>query len=289
MLGRTRHAVCARVARRGFTLVELLVVIAIIGVLVALLLPALQAARESARRTICGNNLKQMGTALHEFHNVHKSFPRGGWGPTNTNKSWARSLLPHMEQHELYAAFNASAPYTDPVNLLPGQTVLSIFLCPSAPRDSVLRKSADLPASSSHLYASSNYGAVNGERGLRAANATNDPERGAMIFEKRISLEEITDGTAQTVMIAEAPEGLHSIWASVRNLFDQSGPINAPAVFARHHVFADYGQEMSSYHGSGAQAVFADGSARFLRETIAEATLAALCSRNGNDLLGEGF
>ena len=98
---------------RGFTLVELLVVIAIIGILVALLLPAVQAAREAARRMSCGNNLKQLALSLHNYHDVHKSFPFGirastdgsgasqnGWGP-----SWYVGTLPFCEQQPMYDAF----------------------------------------------------------------------------------------------------------------------------------------------------------------------------------------
>src|SRR6056297_1076372 len=90
--------------RRGFTLVELLVVIAIIGILVALLLPAVQAAREAARRMQCGNNLKQMALAMHNYHDTHKAFPFSYMiDPSNLNvQSWGTRLLPFIEQSAIY-------------------------------------------------------------------------------------------------------------------------------------------------------------------------------------------
>ncbi len=268
---------------RAFTLIELLVVIAIIGLLVALLLPAIQAARESGRRVQCQSNLRQIGVALQTYHDLHKVLPRGGWPAASANLSWSATLLPHLEERPLFQQIDRTKPYTDASNLPVGRTVLSIFLCPTSPRESLTRKSADLPATSTHEYARSDYGAVNGERGLRSSNATNNPERGAMIAEKNISLAQITDGTSHTILIAEAPEGMHSLWFSVRNLFDQSGLVNAPATYGAKFIFFDYGQEISSYHPGGAFALFADGSVHFLSEATSEKTLAALCSRAGDD------
>src|SRR5436190_13039206 len=105
--------------RRAFTLVELLVVIAIIGVLVALLLPAVQAAREAARRSSCGNNVKQLGLALHNYHDTNRKFPMAGYltaPPVTTSSSlpfhhtWLTSLLPFMEQQALYDNTNMMLP-----------------------------------------------------------------------------------------------------------------------------------------------------------------------------------
>ncbi|MCE9555507.1 MAG: DUF1559 domain-containing protein [Planctomycetes bacterium] len=273
--------------RHAFTLIELLVVIAIIGVLISLLLPAVQSARESARRVQCMNNLRQIGLALTAYHDAYGAFPRGGWPATSANLSWSASILPHLEGSNIYKLLNPAAPYTDPTNLAAGRTVLPNFLCPTAPSGRTLKKSADLASSSPHEYARTHYGAVNGERGLRAPSATNTPERGAMIFERNISLGEIIDGTTQTILIAEAPEGIHSLWISVRNVYDQSGLINAPATYSPQNVFFDYGQEMSSYHPGGASALFADGGVRFLLETTDAQTLAALCSRAGGEVPGD--
>lgn len=88
--------------RKGFTLVELLVVIAIIGILIALLLPAVQAAREAARRSQCTNNLKQLGLAIHNFHDVNNVFPIGQPDDDNDNYAWGAYILPYVEQKQMY-------------------------------------------------------------------------------------------------------------------------------------------------------------------------------------------
>jgi prepilin-type processing-associated H-X9-DG protein len=265
----------------------LLVVIAIIGILVALLLPAIQTSREAARRTQCQNNLKQLGIALQGYHDVYKVFPRGGWTATSANISWTSAILPHLEERALYDSLNSKVPYTDASNITPGRTVLSVLLCPTSPKASFWKSSADLPSSSNVEYARTDYGGLDGERALRSPTASNSPERGVMILEKSISLSSITDGRSRTIQIAEAPEGIHSLWISVRNLYDQSAPINTLATYAPQYVFYDYGQEINSYHAGGAFALFADGSVRFLDQNMDNLVLAALCSRNGGEVIGD--
>jgi prepilin-type N-terminal cleavage/methylation domain-containing protein len=125
---------------RGFTLIELLVVIAIIAVLIGLLLPAVQAAREAARRAQCSNNLKQFGLAMHSYHSVQNTFPPGyitaivndaaapetgpGWG-------WGVMILNDLEQRPLYQSINFNLQITDPGSVTARMTNLSVFLCPS--------------------------------------------------------------------------------------------------------------------------------------------------------------
>src|SRR4051812_15826242 len=124
----------------GFTLIEILVVIAIIGVLVALLLPAVQAAREAARRMQCSANLRQVGIALHGYHDTHDTFPPGAWEWRPLNQPWKRQLawsaliLPYLEQKPLYDSLNLNAPFDSPQNTTAASTVLSVYLCPSARR-----------------------------------------------------------------------------------------------------------------------------------------------------------
>ena len=281
---RLRTSRPAPLTTHGFTLVELLVVIAVIGVLIGLLLPAVQSTRESARGVQCQNNLRQVGLALLSHHDTAGAFPRGGWPAWRAELSWGASLLPWLEEQPLLDAIDPAARYTDAFNLPAGQTRVATYLCPSAASNDHLKRSADLPYASLHRYAPTSYGAVQGERQLRAPNARNTPERGAMIFAKSIALREITDGASHTLLVGEAPEGIHSVWISVRNLFDQSAPINTRAEGSPPpHVFVDFGQELSSHHPGGAYAVLADGSVRFLAETIADLPLAALCSRAGED------
>ena len=127
--------------RAGFALVELLVVIAIIGILIAMLLPAVQAAREVARRMRCSNNLKQIGLAMHNYHDLHKCFPPGsispqiaggmsGWNlPSRT--TWAISLLPFLEEGNLYDQYDNNVDNTDPANAFVRETFVNVYSCPS--------------------------------------------------------------------------------------------------------------------------------------------------------------
>ena len=264
----------------AFTLVELLVVIAIIGVLVALILPAVQSSREAARRAACMNNLKQVGLALLGHHNTRGEFPLGGRLGSGVGQSWTADILPWLEESPLRDRLNLSLRYTDPANLAAGRTLLPVMLCPSMPEGETPRKSADLSSSSEHAYAKTAYGGVQGERGLRASNATNNPERGVLIYEKPISLRKIVDGASHTAIVGEAPEGIHSIWISVRNVFDQSAPINARS--GPTQQLFDFGQELSSFHPGGALVAFADASVRFFPNSTDNLSLAGICSRDDN-------
>ncbi len=263
-------------SRRGFTLIELLVVIAIIAVLIALLLPAVQAAREAARRIHCVSNLKQMGLALHGYHDVNLTFPSGGWIPLasipatrNMNTGWGAAILPWLEQAALQAGLNFGFPYNSDQNSTAAHTVLQIFLCPSAAKDRPWNKGpGDV-----HESGDSDYGGMYGERGLSSPTFNNNPPRGAMIFNQPIAIPEFTDGTSSTIQVGEAPEAIHAIWASGRNIFDQSAPINARPPF-------EFGQELHSKHPGGVNTLLADGSVRFLKESTDRKVLAALCTRN---------
>ena len=128
--------------RRGFTLVELLVVIAIIGILIALLLPAVQAAREAARRAQCSNNCKQIGLALHNYHDSYQAFPMAFFASSTdlsyvNAKSWGTALLPYLEQQPLYDQYDHNlAPFTplgSAANIAVIRTPVAAFVCPSAP------------------------------------------------------------------------------------------------------------------------------------------------------------
>src|SRR5215469_1952375 len=189
--------------RRAFTLIELLVVIAIIAVLIALLLPAVQAAREAARRIQCVNNLKQIGIALHGYHDTHNTFPAGGWiaifgqpSTNNMNMGWSASVLPWLEQTAVYGGLNLSYPYNVAVNSTAAYTVLEVYLCPSEPRKSYWNQYPG-PPPDPYPSADADYGGMYGPRGL-VPGFTNNPPAGAMIFSQCIGLAQITDGASQT-------------------------------------------------------------------------------------------
>ncbi len=253
-------------ARRGFTLIELLVVIAIIGVLIALLLPAVQAAREAARRTQCLSNLRQMGIALHGYHDTTNVFPPGGWVAGGTAGprwiAWSALLLPYMEQQPLYQSINLNLAYDRPANSTAASTVLGVYLCPSSrlAEDRVSGRGA------------CRYGGMYGER----ITSPNDPPKGAMVYDKTFSVAAIRDGTSQTLFIGEDSAFSDGQWIYARNVFDQAFAINKAPKFEN---------DIRSEHPGGAQVVFGDGHARFLKEGMALSTLAALCTRAGGEVV----
>ncbi|WP_010586063.1 DUF1559 family PulG-like putative transporter [Schlesneria paludicola] len=241
----------------GFTLVELLVVIAIISVLVAMLLPAVQQAREAARRTQCKNNLKQMGIAFHSYHEIFNCFPKGGYGGSLASSalyetanakacrvvSWGIALLPHLDQSNLYQQWDFNQWYLQPNNQKLAQTMLSVFLCPSVNLP-LLRANGDA-VNSQPQYARSDYSGNWGERGVRCYPATNCQNnystlgdlsgnpRGTMMLQPNASflsltlgLRDMVDGTGYTTLVGEAPNAIFGTWASHKNVMDQSAGLN---------------------------------------------------------------
>jgi prepilin-type N-terminal cleavage/methylation domain-containing protein/prepilin-type processing-associated H-X9-DG protein len=268
-------------SRRAFTLIELLVVIAIIAVLIALLLPAVQAAREAARRISCVNNLKQLGIALHGYHDVHSTFPAGGWialptqpSTLNMNIGWSAAVLPWLEQRPLYDGLNLSFPYNNAVNSTAAYTVLTVYLCPSEPRKTLWNRYPGDPFDS----ADADYGGMYGPRGLGNPTFRNNPPAGPMIFNQAISLAQITDGASQTIQVGEDPEAINAMWISGHNIFDQSAPINARPP-------SEFGEELTSQHPGGVNTLFADASVHFLKNSTNVVPLAALCTRAHGEVL----
>ncbi len=271
--------------RSGFTLIELLVVLAIIGVLVALLLPAVQAARESARRLGCINNLKQLGLGLHGYHDVYGTFPAGGWialptqpATARMNSGWSASVLPWVEQKPLYSSLNLCLPYNSAQNSTASMTVLKVYLCPSEPR------SSDWNTAPGDVFpsADADYGGMYGPRGIGPPPSNNNPPRGSFLFNQNISLAQVRDGSTQTIFLGEAPEAIHALWASGHNIFDQSAPINARPKF-------EYGEELTSQHPGGVNAVFGDGSVHFLKNSLNVNVLGALCTRAGSEVVPDSY
>jgi prepilin-type N-terminal cleavage/methylation domain-containing protein len=213
-------------ARTGFTLVELLVVVAIIGVLVALLLPAVQAARESARRSQCQNHLKQQGLAVQMHHDVKKVFPMGRNRFDQYAVSWAYWMLPYLEETSAHQTYNKSARVDDPANSQAMRTPVSVYACPSR-RSATADRNFDnndsppqvLAAAAAGDYAANvgkhwNIGMAQGEVAGEIGHAAINPTEAGPIFSRsKINARNVTDGLSETIALGERhipapPEGV---------------------------------------------------------------------------------
>jgi prepilin-type N-terminal cleavage/methylation domain-containing protein/prepilin-type processing-associated H-X9-DG protein len=228
--------------RNGFTLVELLVVIAIIGVLVALLLPAVQAAREAARRSTCQNHIRQCGLALLTYHDAKRKFPPAAQLPQGTNgmnvpylgtlhqANWVISVLPQPEQSTLYNAFDLTKPISDPINRPYRGTSIGTLLCPSDVHN-LTSLFAGRNALEGDNWARGNYGANAGlgymtrsEYGLADIGGPDTDGwkdgriRGVLGLNAGLALKDVTDGTSQTMLVGELRAGMsendrRGVWA----------------------------------------------------------------------------
>jgi prepilin-type N-terminal cleavage/methylation domain-containing protein/prepilin-type processing-associated H-X9-DG protein len=204
--------------RSGFTLVELLAVIAIIGILIALLLPAIQAAREAARRAQCTNHLKQIGLALQTYHDSQKSFPMGRERTDQRAVSWAFRLLPEIEESSIYTAFDDTARVDDPINSTAMRTPIEIYACPSRRQAAADRNfdNNDMPpaADAQHVATLGDY-AANAGVSIRTGMQNLTPDdtfssdlvdtsvAGPIFSGSRISARRVTDGLSTTIAVGE--------------------------------------------------------------------------------------
>lgn len=270
-------------SKSGFTLVELLVVIAIIGVLIALLLPAVQAAREAARRISCSNNLKQIGLAMHNHHDVNKKFPPGfrsnNPGVPN-NSSWCRSggvqgapwtvlILPFAEQEHYYDMFDFTVPFQANNNQMtaPNDALiqeLEMYRCPSDARDN-------------RLF-SSYFGVQGGGSAPDCANTGCTPSNvrgsyvsGMLYAGSQTRMADVTDGTTNVFLVGESRYG-NAVWGASAKQDGCSYPRNLAGAQDQINLYPDQGvhdtRGFSSFHPTGAQFCFVDGSVHFISETI---------------------
>ncbi|MGQ0633400.1 MAG: DUF1559 family PulG-like putative transporter [Planctomycetaceae bacterium] len=305
-------------ARCGFTLIELLVVIAIIGVLVSLLLPAVQQAREAARRTQCKNNLKQIALAMHNYHDAHLVFPSGmlNW-PTPPGQqrppqfravSLYALLLPQIDQGPLASAWDYSDPRN---NVTSGRTavVLPVLICPTDFLPNPVIRVVPNFNPAGDLYALTSYGGIGGVQSYHPDRATLD---GIFFRNSAIRMRDVADGLSQTLCFGERYHrddnydanagtftrmGGYGYWSptsglpgigdvtlgslvSINYLHPAAQPVTASFEDRRVTAFG-------SGHGGGAQFALADGSARFVTQSVNLGVLQRLSTRAGSETVGE--
>jgi len=304
-------------SRRGFTLVELLVVIAIMGLLIALLLPAIQAARESARRTHCLNNLKQIGLGLQNYADVQKCFPPsstsavdfGVWNyasdPTVHLHSWRSLILPFVEEVNLRKLIDYGRSSLAPENHQAAATVISLYRCPSffgLDFTQEPKYTAIAPQ-----FAIANYVAMGattvGKLWEPAASGGRKPD-GTIFPLSAVRLGDVSDGLSQTVFVAETREQNAAVWidgtaaCAVARRFDinQVPEYAGPELSLNYTPYYDYGDSNdsinsqygpSSMHSYVVLHLFGDGSARAIEDSIDPKLYEAFVTRAGDDVTPE--
>jgi prepilin-type N-terminal cleavage/methylation domain-containing protein/prepilin-type processing-associated H-X9-DG protein len=260
----------AAARHRGFTLIELLAVIGIIGILIAMLLPAVQMARESARASLCTSNLKNIGLALTNFHSLHRSYPAGSELLASTEQAWSARILPFLELDTTACQIDYTRPWNAPgSNLAAAGQTLSIYVCPSAV----------IP-----YPGKQDYGGIIGTSLLPIAAGVGPNQTygcGTLIVTSvqqplPVTVAKITDGLSATLCVGESVDRADeaaSRWACGRNCFAQT----------EQWVNMDNLGSLHSYHPGGAYGLFADGHVQFLTDAIAPMVLGALCTRNGGE------
>jgi type II secretory pathway pseudopilin PulG len=301
----------------AFTLIELLVVIGLVAVLVALILPAVQQARESARRTECASRVRQLALALHSYHDMHRIFPINyGYGPyssDNRGASWLQLILPHVEQGNLYARLQFGAPLSDPANTEVARTVVPVFICPSDSNPGAMTFRSNVPG----LWGVQNYKACAGSNwewgpfspvvstvgrnannpdgldhcnGLMCRNGQLDVGPNRLITTR---LRDVRDGTSNTFALGETvPEWCRHTWWYWFNASTATCaiPLNyqtRPDLQVAMEGDWWHNYSFLSRHHGGAHFALVDGSARFVSENINQQTYRDLATIQGNEVVGD--
>ncbi|NUQ63300.1 MAG: DUF1559 domain-containing protein [Pirellulales bacterium] len=243
-------------------LAEILVVFAVIGILIALLLPATQSAREAARRSQCSNNLKQISLALHNYHDTFGQFPPAAIGPHNVPRdrqfSWMVAILPFLEQQSLYERLRLDLPWDHPHNAAVLQMAPAVLFCPSDPT----------PSATLEGFPKTSYVAVTGTDSTLGSGST----RGVIGLDRGLRLDEITDGASNTIMAAEVTDG---------------GPWFAGGVGTARRIDDWIEKKTWSRHPGGGNFVFADASVRFMHETTDPQNLRHMATAQGMDRVSD--
>ncbi len=311
-----------RESRRGFTLVELLVVIAIIGVLVGLLLPAVQSAREAARRMQCTNNLKQLGLGFHNHESTFKAFP-----PLYTNATYRNApnhfcltfILPYIEQGNLASLIDLKLDGYSAANFPAFTRPIPVFMCPSAPLEPTLvynvpsSKYRTLPAGVTTIrMGRTDYASPSGMSGtwvtqsIGTQKIATDPA--ALSFNKLSPMRDISDGLSNTLLLVEAAGrpfrygggfvkrgadrdgngaaggwGDQDSWFGINGANPQLGTQGSGPVA----VNGSSDNEIYGFHVGGANVLLGDGSVRLLTANVSLAMVSIFVSRSGGEILPE--
>tara|TARA_R110002095_G_C4239429_1_gene238803 strand:- start:404 stop:1273 length:870 start_codon:yes stop_codon:yes gene_type:complete len=278
---------------RGFTLIELLVVIAIIGVLVALLLPAVQQAREAARRSQCKNNLKQLGLAMHNYHDVYQTFPVGWTAPSPTSErnrgpgwSFFVRLFPFHDQTNLYNSLVGDNQLITDVALEELQVPLSIHRCPSDAGGPINTARENLGMS--------NYQGVYGSGPYSNFNCNACKGNGIFYGLSSVRFRDITDGTTNQLAIGERAatkignvDYVGSVWAGMILWNYYFNNVWITEASANGQINGNANRGWSSVHAGGVHFALADGSVRFVNENIDGTTWENLGNTQDGNVLGE--
>jgi prepilin-type N-terminal cleavage/methylation domain-containing protein/prepilin-type processing-associated H-X9-DG protein len=304
-------------SRQAFTLIELLVVIAVIALLIGLLLPAVQSAREASRRIQCVNNLKQIGLAMHNYHSVSSTFPPGYVSSTVNNRldgqelgpgwGWGAMVLNELDQKPLFNSINFSLPITDPGSQTARATVLSTFLCPSnAFGSGPVRLMAGTGTSGGMIndVAAGQYVASAGQLEVEEFAAQNN---GVFYRNSGNGIRDITDGSSTTLMAGERSRNVaEATWvgavpfAQACNnpgwrfqdcetsnvlILAHTGPSpDEDWVDLPNNKLAGV-DDYWSLHPGGCNFLFCDGSVRFVKETINANVFSYLATRAGGEVV----
>ncbi len=298
-----------RERRRGFTLVELLVVIAIIGILIALLLPAVQAAREAARRMNCSNHMKQLALAVHNYHDTFRVFPPGGRSDSN-QLTWCVATLPYIEQKPLYDQFDFRVNGFGN-HLVHALNRIDTFLCPSSKQERNIYDTATNPSTGATEYPyTTHYYGVMGPKGTipqfgsgttsttqYLVDTTSAPGfgdfalQGLLGRDTKKAMRDVTDGTSNTFLFGEISwNNANCYRAWVRGC---AGAASAPCKNVKYGInvmkyltsdlttFNDV--SFGSQHPGGCHFAMADGSVMFVQESIDMDIYRASASCNGGE------
>lgn len=290
-----------RMSRRGFTLIELLVVIAIIAVLIALLLPAVQQARESARRTQCSNNLKQIGLAIHSYHDSYTRFPLSSIDATLGRSGIFASILPFLDQGNTYQQYNFSLGNSDPSNLTAVSQRIPAYLCPTAP----FRRPVPISGCDANSRAPGTYAASTGSLDPYGTFTGGNPNNGAIVNASSgsTSMRDLTDGSSSTLLVGESAWNFadytftsgacsgqvrwgFTYWSSpypLATAFTTLGAFNPKSMQGDSTRLSNFRSE----HIGVVNMLMCDGSARYISENIDHNLLNSLATRSGGEVIGE--